>query len=109
MGIYVGQSKNHSSIVALVYDPRTHLVSPQYHLIYDKGFETVASANPLKIEKNITAIFDNLFEDNEWIHNDDYIDPASEETHRYFDFSWDISRIYEDLHAHKGQLKKQLA
>jgi hypothetical protein len=109
MGVYVGQSKNHASNVALVYNPRTQLVSPQYHLIYDEGFETVASADPVEIEKNITAMFDNLFDDNEWIHNDDYIDPASEQTHRYFDFSWDISRIYEDLHARKRQLKKQLA
>jgi hypothetical protein len=109
MGIYVGQSKHHSSNVALVYNPRTQLVSPQYHLIYDEGFETVSSANPVAIEKNITALFDNLFKDNEWIHNDNFINPAADENHRYFDFSWDISRIYEDLHARKRVLTEQLA
>jgi hypothetical protein len=54
-------------------------------------------------------MFDNLFDNNEWIHNDDFIDPASNKSHRYFDFSWDISRIYEDLHTRKRELSKQLA
>jgi hypothetical protein len=109
MGIYIGQSKNHVSNVALVYNPCTQLVSPQYYLIYNEGFETVASADPINIERNINAMFDNLFDDTEWIHNDDFIDPTSNQSHCYFDFSWDISRIYEDLHAQKWQLTKQLA
>jgi hypothetical protein len=49
------------------------------------------------------------FDDNEWIHNDELIDPNSDESHRYFDFSWDISRIYENLHTRKRQLARQLS
>jgi hypothetical protein len=109
MGIYVGKSKNHASNVALVYNPFTQLISPQYHLIYKEGFQTVASADPIDIEQNINAMFDNLFDNNVWIHNDDFIDPTSNKSHRYFNFIWDISRIYEDLQAQKWQLTKQLA
>jgi hypothetical protein len=43
------------------------------------------------------------------IHNDVFIDPNLTESHRYFDFSWDISRIYKNLHTHKHQLARQLA
>jgi hypothetical protein len=59
MGIYIGQSKNHASKVALVYNPRTQLVSPQYHVIFDEGFKTVTSADPQQIKQNIN----NMFED----------------------------------------------
>ncbi len=41
MGIYVGQSPNHAENVALVLNPITGLVIPQYHLVFDNNFSTV--------------------------------------------------------------------
>jgi hypothetical protein len=104
MGIYIGQSKHRASNVATVYNPCTQLVSPQYHIIFDKGFKAVTSADPQQIEQNINNMFENLFDDNKWIHNDKFIDPNSTKSHRYFDFSWDISQIYENLQTCKHQL-----
>ena len=41
VGIYLGRSPNHSRNVALVLDRVTGLVSPQFHVKFDKGFNTV--------------------------------------------------------------------
>ena len=40
-GVFVGPSPMHASTVGLIYSPRTHHVSPQFHVIYDDYFETV--------------------------------------------------------------------
>jgi hypothetical protein len=63
--------------VALVYNPCTQLASPQYHIIFDEGFETVAPTDSAQIEKHINAMFDNLFKENKWIHHDKFIDPST--------------------------------
>ena len=42
-GMFVGFSKQHSSLVALVLNIQTGKISPQYHVIFDDKFETVAS------------------------------------------------------------------
>ena len=42
LGIFVGHSPDHASDVALVLNPRTGLVSPQYHVIFDDTFSTIA-------------------------------------------------------------------
>ena len=41
LGIYVGHSPFHAGSVALVMNPTTGLVSPQYHLVFDDDFTTV--------------------------------------------------------------------
>ena len=41
MGIFVGHSPDHASDVALVLNPRTGLVSPQYHVVFDDSFSTI--------------------------------------------------------------------
>jgi hypothetical protein len=109
MGIYVGQSPHHASNVALIFNPKTQLVSPQYHVVFDEDFETVASSDPAIMASNIALMSDQLFQDHEWIHTDDFTDPEAPEPHRYFDDSWDISRIYEDLRKRQQQSTKQLA
>ena len=40
-GVYLGQSPCHASGVALVLNPRTLHVSPQFHVIFDDEFSTV--------------------------------------------------------------------
>ena len=41
LGIYLGHSPSHAVSVALVMNPKTSLVSPQFHLVFDDNFETV--------------------------------------------------------------------
>ena len=41
LGIYLGCSPSHASNVALVLNPKTRLVSPQYHVVFDDEFTTV--------------------------------------------------------------------
>ena len=41
MGFFVGHSPDHASDVALVLNPRTGLVSPQYHVVFDDTFSTI--------------------------------------------------------------------
>ena len=40
LGIYLGHSPSHAGSVALVLNPRTSLVSPQYHVVIDDDFLT---------------------------------------------------------------------
>ena len=41
MGIYVGWSPSHASNIALVLNPQTGHVSPQFHVVFDDDFTTV--------------------------------------------------------------------
>ena len=40
-GIFLGWSKHHASSVALVLNPNTDHISPQYHIVFDDKFETI--------------------------------------------------------------------
>ena len=41
MGVYLGHSPFHAGSVALVWNPTTGRVSPQYHVVFDDDFTTV--------------------------------------------------------------------
>lgn len=41
IGVYLGHSSFHAGSVALVFNPRTGRVSPQYHVVFDDTFSTV--------------------------------------------------------------------
>ena len=43
VGIYLGRSPCHAGNVALVLNPRTGHMSPQYHVVFDDDFTTVSS------------------------------------------------------------------
>jgi hypothetical protein len=45
VGVYLGHSPYHAGLVALVMNPRTLHVSPQYHLVFDDEFATVPFMN----------------------------------------------------------------
>ena len=45
LGIYLGMSPRHARSVALVLNPRSGLVSPQWHVKFDDNFETVAGTS----------------------------------------------------------------
>lgn len=42
VGVYLGRSPQHSRSVALILNPRTGLVNPQFHVKFDPSFRTVA-------------------------------------------------------------------
>lgn len=42
IGIYLGRSPQHSRSVALVLNPETGLVSPQFHIKHDGNFDTIS-------------------------------------------------------------------
>ena len=44
-GIFVGWSRHHSRSVALVLNPETDHISPQYHVVFDNKFQTVGKLN----------------------------------------------------------------
>ena len=56
IGVYLGHSPFHAGIVALVWNPTTGLVSPQYHLVFDNEFSTV----PYMEAGTIPSNWDNL-------------------------------------------------
>ena len=41
IGVYLGHSPFHAGSVALVFNPKTARVSPQYHVVFDDDFTTV--------------------------------------------------------------------
>ncbi len=41
IGVYLGHSPFHAGSVALVFNPRTGRVSPQYHVVFDDTFATI--------------------------------------------------------------------
>ena len=78
-GVFVGFSDEHSSTVALVYNPKTQHISPQYHIIFDNTFSAVPSfAN--KQQRNET--FEKLFENGCGNSVEYFVDPADAEAGR---------------------------
>jgi hypothetical protein len=49
MGIYVGQSPSHVSNVALVFNPRTGHILPQFHVVFDDDFTTVENLHKMTV------------------------------------------------------------
>ena len=52
IGIYLGRSPFHASSVALVLNPRTGLVSPQYYMAFDNDFSAVPHMISGTVPKN---------------------------------------------------------
>ena len=52
LGIYVGHSPTHAGSVALVLNPKSGLVSPQFHVVYDDHFTTVPHMRELTVPPN---------------------------------------------------------
>ena len=56
LGIYFGHSPSHAGAVALALNPRTGHVSPQYHVVFDDLFMTVASMKKNEVPPNWTEL-----------------------------------------------------
>mmetsp|Transcript_5221 Transcript_5221/g.7699 ORF Transcript_5221/g.7699 Transcript_5221/m.7699 type:complete len:184 (-) Transcript_5221:62-613(-) len=78
-GVYVGHSMHHSGTVALVYNPTTTHVSPQFHLVFDECFTSVTNS-PDANEKYL----DHLYDTATWLAPSKS-PKASLESHYYFD------------------------
>jgi hypothetical protein len=89
-GIYIGNSTCHSSAIPLIYNPKTTHISPQYHIIYDEYFQSVAGHS-----SNIDDTYlDKLAQSSaRWL----YKDPYTDEPH-LFESYWDNTC---QLPAHK--------
>jgi hypothetical protein len=92
-GVYIGHSQNHASNVILIYNPKTHLVSPQYHVVHDESFDTVwIQLSNADAEAQLDTMLDKLFTTSAWRHSDSYSNSdLPEASHHYFDSSWDLA------------------
>ncbi len=52
IGVYLGHSPFHARSVALVFNPKTARVSPQYHIIFDDDFTTVPYMDQGEVSPN---------------------------------------------------------
>ena len=62
LGIYVGHSPAHAVILALFLNPKTGLVSPQYHVVYDDQFSTAHHMRGLTFPPNWAQLVKNSSE-----------------------------------------------
>lgn len=80
LGIYVGISNCHSSAIPLIYNPESTHISPQYHMVYDEYFMTVAP--PPTFDSK--AYLDKLYQTSaRWLHCDECSDAP-----HYLDSFW---------------------
>ena len=56
VGVYLGHSPAHAGSVALVLNPKTLHVSPQYHVVYDDTFSTVPFLRRSEMPPNWTEL-----------------------------------------------------
>ncbi len=61
LGVYVGHLTIHSGNVVLVYNPMTGHTTPQFHVIFNDHFHTVAPNFALSSPTAIDDIFDHLW------------------------------------------------
>jgi len=88
-GVYIGHSDQHSSSIAMIWNPTTKLVSAQYHIVFDEGFQTVSSLGSTLDHDAVQAAFGTLLKSTEWLHSDKYAATNPTETqHYYFDNDW---------------------
>jgi len=62
VGIYLGHSPVHAGSVALVLNPKSGLVSPQYHVVFDDEFSTVPHMRAGSIPPNWEDLVQNSSE-----------------------------------------------
>ena len=93
-GVYIGHSEPPTSNVIMVYNPATRLVSPQYHVVHDKSFDTVQlNMSTADAEHKLEEMLDALFITSEWVHSNAYSDDIKPHTtHHYFNSSWDLAQ-----------------
>jgi hypothetical protein len=61
--VYAGDLHHYEKSVPMVWDPKTKLVTPQFHVMFDDNFDTVQAPDP---NINITYTMDYLFKKNKY-------------------------------------------
>lgn len=56
-GQFLGFSKEHASTIGLIRNIRTGYISPQFHVVYDELFTTVASDHSLDLDEHWIELF----------------------------------------------------
>jgi hypothetical protein len=67
--VYVGHLHHYSKSFPMVWDPKTKLVSPQFHVMFDDNFDTVQAPDP-NIKQSDTM--DRLFQTNRYLYDDPF-------------------------------------
>jgi hypothetical protein len=67
--VYVGHLHHYSRSVPMVRDPKTKLVSPQFHVMFDDNFDTVQAPDPNIKHKDT---MDRLFQENRYTYDDPF-------------------------------------
>ena len=82
-GCYVGFSPMHARTVALIYNPATTHVSPQFHLVYDEQFSSVSGHS----NASTNDLMQSLFETSKWAS--EILHPDSPSAQYFFDDYWE--------------------
>jgi hypothetical protein len=83
-GIYLGHSPMHAGNVALVYNPDTSHVTPQFHVTWDDTFSSVASPN----SDGDDQVIETLLDKTAWLYTDAFAPPTA---HHCFGLSSNIA------------------
>jgi hypothetical protein len=67
--VYVGHLHHYSKLFPMIWDPKTKLVSPQFHVMFDDNFDAVQAPDP-NIKQSDTM--DRLFQSNRYIYDDPF-------------------------------------
>jgi hypothetical protein len=67
--VYVFHLRHYSKSVPMIWDPKTKLVSPQFHVMFDDNFDTVQAPEP---NVKITDTIDRLFKTNSSKYDDPF-------------------------------------
>ena len=103
VGVYLGHSPCHAGSVALVLNPKTLRVSPQFHLVYDDEFSTV----PFMTEGTIPPHWEQLVEKSCELATDEDFDLATSWANDYTDGR--VTTVAkEDASAVKGSMANLL-
>jgi hypothetical protein len=66
---YVGHLHHYSNSVPMIWDTKTTLISPQFHIMFYDNFDTVQAPDP-NIKQSDTM--DQLFQSNRYIYDDPF-------------------------------------
>jgi len=71
LGVYMGHSMIHSGNVISVYNPLTGHTTPQFHIVFDDLFQTIAPNLSSSTSAEIDQLFDTLWQDSQWCYDGD--------------------------------------
>ena len=95
VGVYLGHSSQHSSTVALILNPKTGHVSPQFHVVFDDNFDTV---------KQTAENFESLWQEKSNIENQLSETVSVDIPHQRFRNEWEMEPLEPEpipLNLHK--------